>query len=32
MPWFAHAIDRLLIFELIRQNKSLKYPSAKLAR
>jgi hypothetical protein len=30
MPWFAHAIDRPLNFELIRQNESLKYPPAKL--
>ena len=25
MPWFAHAIDRLLGFELIRQNNSLNF-------
>ena len=31
MPRFAHAIDRLSNFELIHQNNSLNFPSAKLS-
>ena len=31
MPRFAHAIDRHLNFELIRQNNSLNFQSAKLS-